>query len=75
VEIGLELALSGSVGCVSVDGRGLLAGFRGSFRPASEREVRMDDHTLRRENDAGNEKRLSGPLTSGRGPIFQLNSQ
>ena len=67
------------VGCVSVDGsqelakrggRGLLADFRGSLPPASEREARMDDPTLRCENDAGNEMHLSGlPIPSG-GPIF-----
>ena len=56
-------------------GRGLLAGFRGSFPPASEREARMDDPTLRCENDAGNETRLSGlPIPSG-GPIFSLSCQ
>jgi len=71
------------VGCVSVDGsqelakrggRGLLAGFRGSLPPASEREARMDDPTLRCENDAGNEMHHSGlPIPSG-GPIF-MNSK
>jgi hypothetical protein len=79
VEIGSGSALRQAVGCVSVDGsrekakrggRGLLAGSRGSFPPASEREARMDDPTLRCENDAGNETRLSGlPIPSG-GPIF-----
>ena len=69
------------VGCVSVDGsqelakrggRGLLAGFRGSLPPASDREARMDDPTLRCENDTGNEMHLSGlPIPSG-GPIFCL---
>ncbi len=77
--VGGAFALGVNVGCVSVDGpgekakrggRGLLAGFHGSFPPASEREARMDDPTLRRENDAGNETRLSGlPIPSG-GPIF-----
>jgi len=48
----------------------LLADFRGSLPPASEREARMDDPTLRCENDAGNEMHLSGlPIPSG-GPIF-----
>jgi len=75
----VELALGGDVGRVSVDsprkkakrgGRGLLADFQGLFPPASEREARMDDPTLRCENDAGNEMRLSGlPVPSG-SPIF-----
>ena len=38
--------------------------------PASEREARMDDPTLRCENDAGNETRLLGAPDPKRGPHF-----
>lgn len=44
----------------------MLGALNRSFPPASEREARMDDPTLRCENDAGNETRLRGfPFPSG----------
>ena len=48
----------------------MLATFRNSFPPASEREARMDDPTRRCENDTGNETRLSGPPIPSGGPFF-----
>ena len=41
-----------------------------TFRPASEREARMDDPTRRCENDTGNETHSSGPPIPSGGPIF-----
>ena len=48
----------------------MLADFRGSFPPASEREARMDDPTLWCENDTGNETCLPGLLVPSRSPIL-----
>lgn len=79
MEIGLGRALGVGVGCVSsrrfvgigkARGKGLACRFCGSFPPASEREARMDDPTLRCENDTGNETRLSGLSIPSDSPIL-----
>jgi hypothetical protein len=78
---GVMVALRVGVGCVSVRrfvgigkarGKGLACRFRGPFPPASEREARMDDPTLRCENDTGMRRTFRGYRSQAVAPFFCL---